>query len=216
LLIENVPNQTGDRHVQKYFKNAINKVLITELFAQTDRVHRLANFADQVCEGNDRNPGISHALARNCELLLRDEHLTAKRVFNNHFLPEIRLLFLTKSFKYDLSNPTEPPDHVCHLVDRSGNPLHPEPSRNDYRVGRSLPSNIRDPNVRVVSQILKIYAETTQPTPTDVVAMEERFKGVRFNEAQERKKPSNVKAVFSPKTGWQEKQAPDKKLPARK
>jgi hypothetical protein len=89
LLIANHSSHAPPQMVQQLFQDGANRGFIANLFGQTDIVHYLTNYADRLCEGTNNKDrfGISHVLARNCELLLRDGQLTAKELFFDSFMP---------------------------------------------------------------------------------------------------------------------------------
>jgi hypothetical protein len=186
LLIANP--STASQTVQQLFKDGTNRGFIAKLFGQTDIVHYLANYADRLCEGTNNRMGfgISHVLARNCELLLHDEHLTAKELFFDSFMPEFRNVLSRKHHDYNFRLSRNQTSAPSVILDALGRPFNQDPLRNDYRVGRSAPRDVRLANQRAVAQILSTYAATVEPRRTNVVAMDEKFKAVRYNEQQER------------------------------
>ena len=184
----NVPPQK----VQQLFKDGTNRGFIANLFGQTDIVHYLTNYADRICEGTSsrRGFGISHVLARNCELLLHDEDLTAREVFFDSFMPQLQTVIVQKHqdynqrlIRFETKHATSPPGVV---LDLQGRPFNQDPARSDFRVGRAAPRDVRLTNQRAVVQILSTYSATVQPRRTELVAMDEKFKAVRYNEQRER------------------------------
>jgi hypothetical protein len=190
LLIAD-PSNCAASQVRQLFKDGTNRGFIANLFGQTDIVHRLTNYADNFCEGtnNKMGFGISHVLARNCELLLHDEDLTAKELFFDRFMPEFQNVLIRKHQDYntrlfeDKKNKTSPPAVI--ILDALGRPLNQDPLRSDFRV-RKAPRNVRLANQRAALSILFTYTGTVQPRPADLVAMDEKFKAVRYNEQRER------------------------------
>jgi len=182
------PASVGPRpRLQDVYADGISRAFVENLFGQTELVHRLTNYADQLCEGTWRRGqsiGMRYDLARSCDELVIDERASPREVFYDLLVPSFRASAQRELNAFEERIDADDPEagRPSPLVDRYGDPFQFEPERADTRVSDKAPPDVQLKNQLAVVQVLTAYVETPAPSSSRVEPIAGQFKALASNE----------------------------------
>lgn len=172
------------RKLYAYFLNSFNRTWMERnVFGWTDRIHHLANSADERC--TTRAHGMGEVLAQACGQVANDGASpteaytqTLTRGYVNAALGALadELGSLTGA---ERELPTDAEAGRAYLLDQHGKPLTPRPE--DFRVGSPDPE-ARAANRIARIQVLHTYAATTQCDEGKLEDAQGKAEALRHNE----------------------------------
>ena len=175
------------------FADGVTRSHVRGLFAKTELVHVLVNYADSRCEGTPKGgkqtekTGFAQVLARACDRLIHEPQAKPRDVMYGFLAPGFRAVigerirdFTQESLKLQDDFLEAPSD----LVDARGRPFDWNPERSDLSIKSASPEALKA-NRRAVLQALDIYASIREPRLADIARSDGEFAALRLNEIRE-------------------------------
>jgi hypothetical protein len=194
------PGTAAPLNLHEVYADGISRSFVASLFAKTELVHRLANYADSLCERQKSRGGMADALAQSCMLVTRDRHVRPREVLFERLIPDFQAIASEQIVTISQTLPEE--YEPSRIVDPFGRPHDERPSAHSPspivdQFGRRYaerPSDTRvhspsaeayRANRQTVIQILGVYAGTHSPRMAAMEKAANQLKGVRANEERQ-------------------------------
>ena len=166
------------------FADGVTRAFVFNLFGKTERVHKLANYSDGICERNKSQNDWVHVLAACSTEVVRNRHATPREVFFDALIPRFQVVAGQQLVNMESTLGQVPPPAESLIVDQTGQPYGRAERPTDVRIHSPSPAAWRA-NREAVVQILAAYSGTHSPRQEDVSRLAHQFKALRSNEERE-------------------------------
>ncbi len=183
LKIGTPGSSSAPKPLYQSFEDGINRSFVANLFAKTEPVHRLVNYADSLCERQKGGTGMGEILAQACRTVAKDPKANPREVLHDELIPIFQMV---ANERITLMRQTIPEDYrPSPLLNQFGRPYYQRPE--DVRVHSPSPEAYKA-NRAAVLQVLSLYAGAHNPRLDALAKVADQFKALRANEQRARTK----------------------------